>query len=603
MKYKPWVGQVHDAWGGANKSGVEIQRAWQSYCESLASSGERIPNILRREVDMYVQHRRECEANAGVSGGEPAANGATDGAGEDQQNDPSNAEWTDLCDPADNDFLFNQEQFESPDETVIRWDKDHDWSALEHSYPEDTGCLNVLQEKWDHLLKDGVEQAARRRILRSELNEQQKHAHDVIVRAATLPPMQSSTDGGSDIGRLICVLGQGGSGKSHVADGVLTTLRESHGWGTTDFAVFATTGKAATVLDASTLHSCRTGLGLPVGKKVFAKLSSGLLQIFQERFKTLKLVLLDEFSMLRQQELHYVDHRLRQIMGSNKLFGGVTVVLIGDPAQLPPVKGKCLWDAKPSTEHEKIGHGLWKCFDTVVQLKINRRLDRNDPDAVAFNDFLMALRDGKNTEADLENVRKHCSRYTMGMDKWRRIGFDGEDVTHLYTTNKDVHKHNAKCLMELGKPVAFVRAEHTGDGAKYSSDTAEGLDSGLHLAVGAKVLMTSNMCPSAGLCNGSTGEVRDIVYAPGKSAPDLPAVVWVDFKDQYKGESFFPDTEDMVDRKGWVPVQPKRAVWWTPKRNAKGYDEHSCTMLPLKLCWAWKNLEGSRSNHGGQGCS
>ena len=43
----------------------------------------------------------------------------------------------------------------------------------------------------------------------------------------------------------------------------------------------------------------------------------------------------------------------------------------------------------------------------------------------------------------------------------------------------------------------------------------------------------------------------------------------------------------MVDRKGWVPVQPKRAVWWTPKLNAKGYDEHSCTMLPLKLCWAW----------------
>ena len=128
--------------------------------------------------------------------------------------------------------------------------------------------------------------------------------------------------------------------------------------------------------------------------------------------------------------------------------------------------------------------------------------------------------------------------------------------------------------MELGKPVAFVRAEHTGDGAKYSADTAEGLDSGLHLAVGAKVLMTSNMCPSASLCNGSTGEVRDIVYAPGKSAPDLPAVVWVDFKNQYKGESFFPDTEDMVDRKGWVPVQPKRAVWWTPKRNAKGYDEH-----------------------------
>ena len=119
------------------------------------------------------------------------------------------------------------------------------------------------------------------------------------MRAATLPPGQSSTDGGSDIGRLICTIGQGGSGKSYVADSALTTLEESHGWGDNCSAVFATTAKAAIVLNGSTVHSYHTGLGLPITGRKFLKLSSKMLKIFQERFENLKLVLLDEFSMLK----------------------------------------------------------------------------------------------------------------------------------------------------------------------------------------------------------------------------------------------------------------------------------------------------------------
>ena len=56
--------------------------------------------------------------------------------------------------------------------------------------------------------------------------------------------------------------------------------------------------------------------------------------------------MIDEYSMLRQCDLYFIDKRLQQIIVNNEPFGGLVVVLAGDPAQLPQVKGKCLWDAK-----------------------------------------------------------------------------------------------------------------------------------------------------------------------------------------------------------------------------------------------------------------
>ena len=56
----------------------------------------------------------------------------------------------------------------------------------------------------------------------------------------------------------------------------------------------------------------------------------------QQKWKHRKLLILDEFSMLRQKELFFINERLQQIMCSENLFGGLVVVLIGDPGQLPP---------------------------------------------------------------------------------------------------------------------------------------------------------------------------------------------------------------------------------------------------------------------------
>eukprot|EP00957_Ditylum_brightwellii_P125360 9554536-Ditylum_brightwellii.AAC.1 len=68
----------------------------------------------------------------------------------------------------------------------------------------------------------------RRQLCRNQLNQNQCLIHDLVVRSTLLPSGKSSTDGGSDVGRLHNLLGQGGGGKSYAIDAILTTLTSEH---------------------------------------------------------------------------------------------------------------------------------------------------------------------------------------------------------------------------------------------------------------------------------------------------------------------------------------------------------------------------------------
>ena len=144
------------------------------------------------------------------------------------------------------------------------------------------------------------------------------------------------------------------------------------------------------------------GIGVPCGKKQYFDITnSELLKKMQERFSDLRLVVIDEFSMLKQKELYYIHKRLQQLKVSDDVFGGVSIVLVGDPAQLPPVKGNCLWRKETSlTSENGLGYNLYQMFDTVIILKENNRLDYSDSEAVEFEDFLNRLRNGENAKAD-----------------------------------------------------------------------------------------------------------------------------------------------------------------------------------------------------------
>ena len=119
----------------------------------------------------------------------------------------------------------------------------------------------------------------------------------------------------------------------------------------------------------------------------------------------------------------------------------------------------------------------------------------------------------------------------------------------------------------------------------FSSNVSRGLDANLFLCVNAKILLTGNVKLSAGLVNGATGVLHEIVYKNNRTAPSLPKFVLVDFGNQYKGPTFPPN---YIECRGWVLVHPSTSKWYTAKYSSPGNDdEHTCTILYLRLCWAW----------------
>ena len=95
----------------------------------------------------------------------------------------------------------------------------------------------------------------------------------------------------------------------------------------------------------------------------------------------------------------------------------------------------------------------------------------------------------------------------------------------------------------------------------------------MFLAKGAKIMLTMNLWPAVGLCNGATGTIVHFIYHNEQHPPDMPIAVVVKF-DNYTGPSIsqtFPSC---------VPIIPIAAS----TQLSNGFHERQ--QLPLRLAWA-----------------
>ena len=137
--------------------------------------------------------------------------------------------------------------------------------------------------------------------------------------------------------------GPGGVGKSHVIkliySDTLKFLRLSGAIEPDDVIVLLTapTGVAAFNINGMTLHSAfLLGSGKYTG---FQPLSHDRLNTLRSRLSKLTLVIIDEVSMVGSNMLLEIHKRLQQIKGvsDDVIFGGVSILAVGDLYQLPPV--------------------------------------------------------------------------------------------------------------------------------------------------------------------------------------------------------------------------------------------------------------------------
>ena len=127
---------------------------------------------------------------------------------------------------------------------------------------------------------------------------------------------------------------------------------------------------------------------------------------------------MDGFSILGSRYLHCINMFLQEIMCNTKPFGSICVMLSGDPGQLPPVTGLCMWESPTTNTSYRneclAGFELFNSIRDVVHLHRNLPLDSTNVDALEFDRILRKLRDGELNYFDYELIRKTCCRHYIG---------------------------------------------------------------------------------------------------------------------------------------------------------------------------------------------
>ena len=474
--------------------------------------------------------QQELEQTHRYNGHDHEEDNSDDDDEEVPQHEGGPEEWMLLC-------RLNQHY----DDTLSQGTQSHenmqfDWTETARAMPAALlrESANWITKRRDEALEDPIRRQ-QETVDPARLNRQQMLAYNILashhaaLNSATPPePLQ------------VIITGTAGSGKSYLINAIKALLGAT-------CILTGTTGLAGYNIEGCTLHSA---LQLPVRNNNNNDLQGTALQRLQLGFSGKQYLITDKMSMLGQRTLAWVNKRLRQATGKlNEPLGGISVMLLGDFAQLLPVGDKPIY-ASPSqssfllTQH---GHSIYCLFQTVVMLSENIRQAGNNPEAEEFRAILLRLRDGQSTQDDWTTL---CQRTPQHANM-----SDFTDAPRLYFDKLSVEKYNFEKLKNLGLQIARISAIHSGRNAKNAkSNDAGGLDAVIFLARGAAVMLTSNLWQEVGLCNGATGVVEDLLFHPDRSPPCLPIAALVHFS-HYTGPAFLPTNPKTV------PILPHLFEW------------------------------------------
>ncbi|KAF4697283.1 hypothetical protein FOZ60_009905 [Perkinsus olseni] len=417
-------------------------------------------------------------------------------------------------------------------------------------YPKAESFVESVREFRPEVGFDGIDPG--------DLNTKQRAAYDHIVNLL-------SNAGPSD--SKACFLhGVGGTGKTALISTVVKVCLEKYGEGS--FMVLAPTGKAASLLPFGvTLHA---GLKLPVPltESTFEPLEGEALAALQDSARDLRLVIIDEISMVGCRFIAAIDSRLKQMRPDHRasLFGGVVTVLSGDMGQLPPVLDKPLYSKEAPGESFMCTQGRLVCSSVTKAIFLDQIMRTDQLD---FQAMLQRIRDGDQTD---EDHSVFLERELHRLPAIERADF--EDSILLSSTRDRAAEINKTQLDNLPGYLVDCRAIHVGRGAAGASEEqARGLSSRLQLKIGVPVMLTANLAVACGLTNGSMGHVFGFMTAENDDNSSTLPVVLVQFP-SYRGPSF-NNLKPQV-----VPISPVSRVWQS--------GPHTCsrTQLPLTLAFA-----------------
>ncbi len=325
------------------------------------------------------------------------------------------------------------------------------------------------------------------------------------------------------------ITGKAGTGKSHVLKWFQATSKKK-------ILVTAATGVAALAVEGKTLHKM-LGLGTSLPADLYT--DHAKIRYTHHWITDYDVLVIDEISMVSSDLMDAVDRVLREVRRDEEPFGGMQIVMFGDPYQLPPVadddfkkylgrlkyKSEWFFDAK-----------VWKHakFDTFSLEEIQRQKGDDQ-----FTDLLNAVRDGTIKEDQLRMLNIVGS-----------MNVPSDESLLLGAYNRTVAERNALNLSKLpGQTYKFEAKVNKGFGRDEPAERE------ILIKPGAKVLMLTNDREDRWV-NGTAAKV--ITVGEG----------WVQV--EIDGERY------TINPYSWVPPDTDPEMYSLAPKY---------TQLPMKLAW------------------
>jgi len=325
-------------------------------------------------------------------------------------------------------------------------------------------------------------------------------------------------------GHNLFITGPGGTGKTKLIQHLIDYAKQNN----KKFQVCALTGCASVLLNcgARTIHSW-SGIRVARGPKdqIIASITRNRKTV--RNWKSIKILIVDEVSMMSQKMFEILDELGKIIRNSSAPFGGIQVVFTGDFFQLPPVGT----DGEVETAKFCFETPLWKTvFKDANHIQLTTIFRQKDP---VYIEILSQIRKGKLDEKNIQILQKYVKRkydtlVNEGIIPTKlfpiRYKADCVNTTMFDKIDEDEYhfeyslKTDCKTQLDTGKALSMeqlikcgkmTQTEREYETERLLRDTP--CSPLLKLKKGASVICTVNIDMDNSICNGSQGIIIDII--------------------------------------------------------------------------------------------
>lgn len=271
------------------------------------------------------------------------------------------------------------------------------------------------------------------------------------------------------------------------------------------FIACATTGAAATRIGfgATTMHDA---FGIPPKNAYLRPLP--LESPVYANLRAAKVIVLDEVSMLSPQTWDFVMYRLLDAFGlmtdMQALLQQVLFILVGDHAQLPAICRHRMPNDQVCTACQMYSSFWW---DHVNMHELEIPMRHTDPE---FAELIRVMRKERPTQEHLDSVLEQCIIPPAEVTELMQ----DNDLLCAYRREVSQYKE-AALLAKFTTPL--IHAAHPAGSAAKCPELSEWFNDPQAnplplVAIGAKVMVLSNINVAASVANGSSGIVDSLKY-------------------------------------------------------------------------------------------